>query len=342
MKKVLVLLLVLTLTLSMSLSAMAASDKSNNGNGNGKEKHASQSTADNTNYQKQFKQEMNEAKKNLVAVLQADRDRLQAEYDALYKTEVPVDTAAALLREQNLAALQVQISAADAKLANPEAAMKQIINERYMVIKSLKSGFNLADYEKAEDLIAAMYSEAQNAVAWSLSVKNNLLKLEGPSYLKGSKIMFPVRALEASGADVDWNEENDTVTILKDGVQVVFTMGSTIVSVLAPAVEPAPEETAALEGTVTDETTALDTAEVTPAETAITVEPLADIIIEMDEPALLNCGRAYVPLKYLEAIFAMGLTYDEVAATLPIEEPATDAGTLTDTTGDASETPTEI
>lgn len=336
MKKVLVFLLVLTLTLSMSLSAMAASDKSNNGNGNGNSSSKS-STQSDMDLLKQFKQEMNEAKKNLVVSLQAARNNLQTQYDALLLTEVPVDPTEAQLREENLATLLVQISDADAKLANPEAAMKQIINERYMVIKSLKSGFNLADYEKAEDLIAAMYVNAQNADAWSLSVKNNLLKLEGPSYLKGSKIMFPVRALEASGADVDWNEENDTVTILKSGVQVVFTMGSTIVSVLAPAPETLPEEIAVIEGTETDDTAVIDTGEVTPADASTTVEPLADIIIEMDEPALLNCGRAYVPLKYLEAIFAMGFTYDEVAATLPAEEPATDAGTLTDTTGDAGE-----
>lgn len=225
MKKVLVLVLVLVFTLSMSLTAFAASDKGNNGKGKATQTTTAQASS--KEVLKQFKQEMNTALQGQDN-LQSDRDALQAQYDAL-KAAVPdpTDTQAVADQQAALDALQTQINDIDVKLANPEIAKKQLINERFMVIKSVKSGFNVMDYDSAEALVTAMNTGATDQTAWSITAHNNLIKLEAPAYIKGGKILFPLKALENIGAAVTWNENDKTITVTKDGQTVVFSASGT-------------------------------------------------------------------------------------------------------------------
>lgn len=128
-----------------------------------------------------------------------------------------------------------------------------------MVIKSVKSGLDIMDYDSAEALVAAMYAAAGNKDAWSITVQNNLIKLEGPTYLKGGKIMFPLKALENIGAAVTWSETDKTVTVTKEGVTVVFsTTGTTAAT--APKEQTISDTAVAL---VTDSATGAVTGTVT-------------------------------------------------------------------------------
>ena len=242
MKKVLVLLLTLTLTLSLSFSAFAGSDKGNNGHGNGNGKNKSETqaaVADSKALMKQFKQEMNQAIKGLTT-LETDRLTLAASLEEMKANPLAPEATEEEIAAYDAAvkALEDQIAEIDGMLANPAAANKQLINERFMVIKSIKSGFTLSEYDSAEALIAAMYTAAQDTEAWSIwtNQSGSLIKLEGPMYLKGGKIMFPVKALENMGATVIPDLENKTVTITgANGMSIVFGYNGTTASTQASA-----------------------------------------------------------------------------------------------------------
>ncbi|MEQ8199795.1 MAG: hypothetical protein ABRQ24_00075 [Syntrophomonadaceae bacterium] len=255
MRKVLVLLLTVVLTLSVSMSAFAASDKGNNGKGKGANKSETQTTAvaDSKALQKQFKQEMNQYVKDPLGALQGDLDALnaskttlQSEIDDLTLTLAALDPAsqeyADALADKDakvliMTDLDSQIAKVNTQLTtDPESLKKQYINERFMVIKSDKSGFDLSLFDNAQALIAAMYTAAQEPDAWSLwtNKSGNLIKLEGPMYLKGGKIMFPVKALENMGATVTPDLVNKTVTVTgANGLAIVFSYNGTTASAQA-------------------------------------------------------------------------------------------------------------
>jgi len=293
MKKVLVLMLTLIFTLTMSLGAFGASDKSSNGNGNGKdkEKAASSSVTKSDNSKlKEFKQEMNEAKKALISEaneLQANRDELQVLYDAyiLENTEASLALAADLLP---------QISDLDSQLAAKRAAVKQCINERYMVIKTPYSGEELLAFADAEALIAQMYADITDKGLSTITVRNNLIKLEGPAYLKGSKIMFPIRALADIGATVNWDIESQTVTVSKDGTVVVFAINSITAAKQQDMLEPAiafvvdDADTGALTGTVTGSITDPVSGDVTGNVNFVITATATDLIL--DESGIVTEG----------------------------------------------------
>jgi len=291
MKKVLVLLLALTLTLSMSLSAVGASDKANNGKGKGANKSEIQTAAELSDKAllKQFKMEMNQYVKNPVAALQGDLDALNLAKTDLQEDIDELNLALPLLdpaspeylkalddidaKVLEMASLDGQIATVNTQLAmDPESLKKQFINERFMVIKSEKSGFDLSGFSTAEALIAAMYTAAQDEAQWSFWVNNseNLVKLEGPMYLKGSKIMFPLQAMRELGAEVTWDETAKTVTVLgANGVSVVFAPGGQTASTQASVADgatiaitdgevPVPgQKTGVVTGTLTDPITGM-------------------------------------------------------------------------------------
>ena len=299
MKKVLVLLLTLIFTLTMSLGALGAPGKSNNGNGNsGSKSEVSSSAADKSvkpdksdnDKLKELKQEMNEAKKALTAEasqLQAERDELQALYDdyILENTEASLTLAAELLP---------QLSDLDSQLAERQAAIKQCINERFMIIKTPYSGEELLAFEDAEALIAQMYADITEKSLTTITVKNNLVKLEGPTYLKGGKIMFPLRALAEMGATVEWDLEAQTVTVSKDGTTVVFAINSETAAKQQELLDPSislvvdDADSGALTGTVTGSITDPASGEVT-GNVNFTITAVATDLV-LDEEGVLTDG----------------------------------------------------
>lgn len=329
MKKVLVLLLALILTFSMSLGAFGASDKSNNGKGKGCDKSTVQS--DKTKL-KEFKQEMNQAKKGIAAQkgdLEAAKVALQAQYDALLAS-IPADDAAAAQKEIDLANLQTQITTMESDMVGLQTEMKRIINERYMLTKTMYSGEELAQFDSAAALIKQMYADASVIDAWSVTVHNNLVKFEAPPYIKGGKIMFPLKAIATQlGAECVYDPETRSVSITKDGTTMVFTIDSAIATITQTLPAATTEEEEVVEDGVTDETVTDETA----VDETVT-EPVI-IQIDMLVPANITCGRAYVPLKALADAFGLEAVYDEDTQTVEVDEVTTEE-TTTDTTGDTT------
>lgn len=303
MKKVLFLFMTLVLTLSMTLTASAASDKSK-----GHEKSSAKSTSESQKSatQKQFKLELNEQKKTVAqekSKLEADRLVLEAQYQEYLAAGLTAEAEGVL----------ASIDELDAQAAELQAQMKQIINERYMVTKTMYSEEELQQFESAGALIEQMYADVELLDLGSMTVNNNLIKLEAPIYIKGGKTLIPIRTItEELGAEVTWDEEAKSVTISKDGTVVVFTINSTTVSVTSQPVV-----------TETDPPAAETDPLVPPAPVTITTEIAPEV----------TCGRTYVPLRFLSETFGLEVTYDEETEGIDIDDGTSD-GTVGDTTGD--------
>ena len=237
MKKLLVLILALALVFSLSFSALAG-DKGNGNNknaeeivaedtddGTGDELSKGQAKKEENALKKAFKAELNAEKKVLQqqkTELEAQLATLMADYDALVAAG-DSEGAEALLA--TITEIQDQLSALQAQI-------KQAINERYMIIKTMYTAEELAQFDSAAALIEQMYADASLLGAGSITVKDNIIKLEAPAYIKGGKTIIPVRTItEVLGAEVTWDEDTQTVTVVKDNTTVVFGINSTTVYV---------------------------------------------------------------------------------------------------------------
>lgn len=224
MKKLLALIIVVSLVLSPALVVFAG------GNGNSftneKEKAIKTEKVENVQSElKTFKFELNEQKKLIsenAGTLDSQKLALEAQYQELL-TAGNTAEAESLLQS---------IDELDTQMKDLQTQMKQINNERYMLTKSNYSEEELSQFENAAGLIEKMYADAEILGLGSVIIKNNIIKLDGPAYIKGGRTIIPVRAItEGLGATVVWNPETKSVTISKDGIEINLTMGSSTVLV---------------------------------------------------------------------------------------------------------------
>lgn len=173
-----------------------------------------------TGTKKEFKAELNTQKKELQqqkSDLNQKRETLQAQYEALLAAG-DTEGAASLLKsiqelDQQIQALQAQI--------------KEIINERFMVAKTLYTDEELAQFSSASDLIAQMYADAEVLQAGSVTVNNQIIKFDTPAYIKNGTILVPLRAIaEKVGGNVTWDDQTQTVMITKGDTVIEITPNS--------------------------------------------------------------------------------------------------------------------
>lgn len=228
MKKVVALFMVLVLISSMSMNARAASGNSIKSDGKGSGENTQEETSteqvkQKLETQKIFKTELNVKKKEVLIqrnILSEEKELLIAQYDELLATGNTAD-AEVLMGSINNIKVQMDV------LQNE---MKQLINERFMIVKTLYSDEKLAEYDSAAAVINQMYEDAYTLGAGSIAIKNNIIKFDSPPYLKGGVTLVPVRAItEELGAEVTWNEDTQTVTISKDNIVIEMTINSTTV-----------------------------------------------------------------------------------------------------------------
>ncbi|MEA4954466.1 MAG: stalk domain-containing protein [Pseudoflavonifractor sp.] len=169
---------------------------------------------------KEFRVELNTQKKALQQQkndLNQEKESLQAQYEALLASG-DAESAASLLK--NIQELDQQIQAL-------QAQMKEIINERFMVAKTLYTDEELAQFSSASDLIAQMYADAEVLQAGSVTVNNQIIKFGAPAYLKNGTILVPLRAIaEKVGGDVTWDSQTQTVKITKGDTVIEITPNS--------------------------------------------------------------------------------------------------------------------
>lgn len=184
---------------------------------------------------KEFRAELNEQKKALQqqkTSLNKEKETLEAEYKTLIASG---DTAGA-------EAVAEKIDLLNEKANELKNKIKETINERFMIVKTMYSGEELAKFESAADLIAQMYVDAKALDAGSITVNNNIVKFDAPPYIKGGNTLVPLRAIsEQLGAEVSWDDNTQTVTITKEDTIVEFKVNSTTVLVNGVPTEiPAP------------------------------------------------------------------------------------------------------
>lgn len=81
-------------------------------------------------------------------------------------------------------------------------------------------------------IIAAEDPTLEIAPVDKVIAKGKTLKFDIPPVIKDGNVLVPVRAFsQAYGAEVNWNPEDHTVTIVKDGIEIVLKTDSSIVYV---------------------------------------------------------------------------------------------------------------
>ncbi|HCP14298.1 MAG TPA: hypothetical protein DIT32_00685 [Peptococcaceae bacterium] len=254
MKKVFALFLVFALVFSVSFTALALPGSSV-GKGAGEAKVAREKVVIQKaeNLQKVFKAELNAQKKELQkqkSALCQQLELLEAQYAALTAVvetttdataETPVDAAAettdeVVVETVDAAALLESINSLKAQIAGLNSEIKQTINERFMIVKTMYSNEELAQFENAAAVIEQMKEGATILSASCVTVNNNIVKFDAPAYMKGGVTMVPFRAIaEQLGAEVTWNEETQTVNVVREGA-VIEIKGTTILLNGAPFV----------------------------------------------------------------------------------------------------------
>lgn len=224
-RKIFGLILIMALILSTATMAFAGGGNSGEDKGNGNANKPLKVEQEQTNLQKIFKAELNAQKKatsKAKGALEEQKLLLMEQYDALIAAGQTVE-AEALLAE---------IATLDTQIAVLQAQMKEIINQRYMIIKTLYSEEELAQFTSAAEVIAQMYADAAVLGAGSVIVKDNIIKLEAPAYIKGGRTIIPVREItQELGASVLYDPATQSVTVSKDGTDIIFTINSTKVLV---------------------------------------------------------------------------------------------------------------
>ncbi|MHB1392924.1 MAG: stalk domain-containing protein [Clostridia bacterium] len=103
--------------------------------------------------------------------------------------------------------------------------LKKIVIDSYTVEE-------LALLEQAADTIETTDPTLEVLPVEKIIAKGKSLKLDLPPVIKDGKVLVPIRAFsKAYGAEVNWNAEEHTITILKDGVEIVIKTDSSIVYV---------------------------------------------------------------------------------------------------------------
>jgi len=226
MKKPITLFLSIAMALSlMGMSAAAAGKQEKSGAEDSETEASDTNEKKQAEPQKQFRVELNEQKKELqkqVSELNQQKEELEAQYETLLRSG---DTAGA-------EALLTQIQALDEQIQGVKTQIKKTINERWMVVKTMYTDEELAQFDSAADLITQMYADAKTLAAGCVTVNNNLIKFEAPPYIKGGVTLIPVRAVaEKLGAEVSWDADTQKVTITKNETVIEITVNKMAVLV---------------------------------------------------------------------------------------------------------------
>ncbi len=106
-----------------------------------------------------------------------------------------------------------------------KAQLKQMVKDSY-------TAEELAQLEQAAATIETADPTLDVLPVDTIISKGKSLKLDIPPVVKDGKVLVPIRAFsQAYGAAVTWNAELHTITIIKDGVEIVLKTDSSTVYV---------------------------------------------------------------------------------------------------------------
>jgi hypothetical protein len=103
--------------------------------------------------------------------------------------------------------------------------LKKMVLDSYTAEELAQLNQTAATIEAADPTVEVLPVE-------KVIAKGKSLKMDMPPVIKDGKVLVPVRAFsQAYGAEVQWNQEEHTITIVKEGIQIVLRTDSNIVLV---------------------------------------------------------------------------------------------------------------
>ncbi|MGE5629749.1 MAG: stalk domain-containing protein [Caulobacteraceae bacterium] len=189
---------------------------------------------------KQWEDEKNllEAEKDEIEMqkdtLEEQKDTLEAQYEEAVKSG-NTELAQQLLGQIDLLKQEIE---------SKKQLMKQKKNEMKEVIMK---AYTAEELKQLEELSAKLQEANQDITVMPLNsiiADGRIIKFDTPPVIKNDRTLIPVRALsEGFGATVDWNPEEQKVTITKDATQIVLQLNNNIVNVngVEVAIDAAPE-----------------------------------------------------------------------------------------------------
>lgn len=225
-KKYLTVFLAVLLTMTFPIVAYAKNENSGNNStgveeaeaeqiGEGEEK-AEGNGGRNAAFkeQKALIKQQKETIEALKEQLEAQKETLEAQY-----TQAEASGDQALIDSLN-----AQIDSLKEQIKACKDDMKAAINVMQDVMKGQYTAEELAQLNAIAESLSAQYGVEILPVENVLAEGGNV-KFDTPPVIKEGRILIPVRAVtEAMGADVDWDQDTNTVTITKDSTTIIFDL----------------------------------------------------------------------------------------------------------------------
>jgi len=206
-----VFVLVFLFTAVMSSAVLAAAD---NGNGKGNGKSLTEET--------EKVKENGKDKVERTVTEETEEEKAVKEKDKVMKQKK-------VLMKQLIEARKTGNTEAEAQLLTQ---LKEYKEQLKLMVRNSYTEEEMAQLEQAGEDIETTDPTLEVLPVEKIIAKGRSLKFDIPPVIKDGKVLIPVRAFsQAYGAEVQYDSETHTITILKDGVKIEFAAGSSIVYV---------------------------------------------------------------------------------------------------------------
>ena len=112
------------------------------------------------------------------------------------------------------------------------AQVKEYKEQLKLMIRNCYTEEEMTQLELAAGTIETLDPTLEVLPVENIIARGKSLRFDIPPVIKDGKVLVPVRAFsQAYGAIVQWNQEDHTVTIVKDGIEIVFKTDSSIIYV---------------------------------------------------------------------------------------------------------------
>lgn len=218
-----VLVLVFMFTAVMSSAVFAAAD---NGKGGGKNAAAETEKVKDNEKVKAEKTEKTAAETEdsteAIDAEETDEEKIVKEKDKVMDQKKELKKQLIEARKSGNAEAEAQLLT---QINEYKEQLKQMVKDSYTEEETAQLELAAAAIEAADPALEVLPVE-------KVIAKGRSLKLDMPPVIKDGKVLIPVRAFsQAYGAEVQWNQEEHTVTIIKDGIEIVLETDSSIVYV---------------------------------------------------------------------------------------------------------------
>lgn len=210
-----VFVLVFMFTVVMSSAVFAATD-------NGKSKGNGKSSTVETKKVKGNEKTKEQGKETENGAIETKEEKAIKEKDKVMEQKK-------VLMKQLIEARKSRNAESEAQLL---AQVKQYKEQLKLMVKNSYTVEEMAQLKQAAENIEATDPALEVLPVEKIIAKGKNLKFDTPPVIKDGKVLIPVRAFsQAYGAEVKWNQEEHTITIVKEGIEIVLKTDSSIVLV---------------------------------------------------------------------------------------------------------------